>query len=140
MYPAIRRQGLGFHERALSPRATAGRCLPSDGSAVLRHPLREAEIAVTQITCASSNKELAAPVACEDAYLATLQVYDWPKRPLRRDDKSTRAGPLKAGPLLGPSIDAGGVFVVSSNACGCARTFVHRRRFTMVLHARNGLR
>jgi AraC family transcriptional regulator len=59
--------------------------------------LQKAEMAVTQIICRSQNHELTSPVACEDAFLVKLQIHDWPKRALWRDDKVVRAGPLKAG-------------------------------------------
>ncbi len=59
--------------------------------------LQKTEIAVTQIICRSRNKQLTAPVAREKAFLVALQMHDWPKRVLWRDDKAVRAEPLKAG-------------------------------------------
>jgi AraC family transcriptional regulator len=59
--------------------------------------LRKTEIAVTQIICRSQNNELTAPVACENAFLVKLQIRDWPKRALWKDDRVVRADPLKSG-------------------------------------------
>jgi AraC family transcriptional regulator len=67
--------------------------------AFVTRSLRKAEIAVTQIVCGAGNNELTTPVEREDGFLVTLQIRDWTRRVLWRDDRPARAEPLKAGSL-----------------------------------------